>query len=357
MRASRSPTRNSKPGPTSLHQASSPLPDGIFGSSSFAPEGRERSEREDVDGVDLTFSAGFLWRISRQWIAGGTFRQGAKLGLEFEDRSGPGDPTRPIGTPLLVASSEVKSPDVYGLGLAFKSPNEALTLSFEWDLVGYSSIVESIGPEIFESEDFELDDAHELHFGFEYVFLNWTPVLALRLGTWLDPWRKGDVSPPCSASAQSRMVEASTDRIPLPRLHLPAQLPQKRRFFFVQPDELLHLVAKEGEVGGSSHVAGAEAVPKIRRGRRPRPSLAGRRSSRDAPPHRGGRRRNPRGARPGSSAPWRSKKIGKYPRSGEDAVMCSICLRREVLPIRRVPRSHSQFRGPSRISAILAARP
>jgi hypothetical protein len=39
-------------------------------------------------------------------------------------------------------------------------------------------------------EGLEVDDAHEFHMGFEYVFLKSTPVVGLRLGAWWDPDRR-----------------------------------------------------------------------------------------------------------------------------------------------------------------------
>ena len=40
------------------------------------------------------------------------------------------------------------------------------------------------------TEGIEIDDANELHFGVEYVFLASTPVIAARGGIWLDPDHK-----------------------------------------------------------------------------------------------------------------------------------------------------------------------
>ena len=36
-------------------------------------------------------------------------------------------------------------------------------------------------------DDQTIDDADELHLGGEYVFLGSTPIIAVRLGAWLDP--------------------------------------------------------------------------------------------------------------------------------------------------------------------------
>lgn len=58
----------------------------------------------------------------------------------------------------------------------------------------YSTIVDSLDPTVLEAfEDLDLDvdlaidDGDELHLGGEYAFLEATPVIAVRLGVWLDP--------------------------------------------------------------------------------------------------------------------------------------------------------------------------
>jgi hypothetical protein len=71
---------------------------------------------------------------------------------------------------------------VYGLGFSYRGLEERLTLSFQWDRIEYSSIPQSIG-----LDDQTIDDADELHFGTEYVFLESSSVIAVRLGAWLDP--------------------------------------------------------------------------------------------------------------------------------------------------------------------------
>ena len=77
-------------------------------------------------------------------------------------------------------------PDVYGLGLAYRSAGGAVTVSLEWDRVEYSTITDSCDPEAAD-ETLTLDDADEVHLGFEYVFIHSQPIVALRLGAWLDP--------------------------------------------------------------------------------------------------------------------------------------------------------------------------
>jgi hypothetical protein len=80
------------------------------------------------------------------------------------------------------AEGTVEFPRLFGLGVAYRAPDGDLTLSFQWDHIPYSRIVESAG-----LADQAVDDADELHLGGEYVFLRSTPVIAVRLGAWLDP--------------------------------------------------------------------------------------------------------------------------------------------------------------------------
>jgi hypothetical protein len=55
-------------------------------------------------------------------------------------------------------------------------------VSFQWNRVEYSDIPASL-----ELDDQTIDDADELHLGAEYIFLSSTPIIAVRLGTWLEP--------------------------------------------------------------------------------------------------------------------------------------------------------------------------
>jgi long-subunit fatty acid transport protein len=165
------------------------LPEGFFGPNSYNSDARWVSTVILVDDSAWTFNLGLLWHISRQWSLGGFFRQGPGFRLEGESLSGPflRNLGLPEGTVLESAESPIKFPNVFGAGVAFKTKNEALTVVAEWDRVQYTTIVESVDPLAFETDDSAVNDANELRAGFEYVFLNWTPTLALRAGTWFDP--------------------------------------------------------------------------------------------------------------------------------------------------------------------------
>lgn len=157
---------------------------GFFGPTSFLPERLALTEYLFIDDSDWTLSGGFLWRPSDRWRVGGVYRQGFDVSLGNDIIAGVAvDYGVPPGT-VFIRNRGVPAefPDVYGLGVSYRGLEERLTLSFQWDRIGYSSIPQSIG-----LDDQTIDDADELHFGAEYAFLESSPVVAVRLGAWLDP--------------------------------------------------------------------------------------------------------------------------------------------------------------------------
>ena len=121
--------------------------------------------------------------MSERWRIGGVYRDGFEATLGNDVTIGVAvDYGVPPGTVMSIRGVPVEFPDIYGLGLAYRAPDGRLTLSMQWDRVRYSVIPKSIG-----LDDQTIDDADELHFGAEYVFLDSTPVVAIRVGTWLDP--------------------------------------------------------------------------------------------------------------------------------------------------------------------------
>ena len=157
---------------------------GFFGPTSFLADHLALTEYMFIDDSDWTFSGGFLWGPSERWRVGGVYRQGFEVGFGNDIIAGVAvDYGVPPGT-VIIRNRGVptKFPDVYGLGFSYRGLEERLTLSFQWDRIEYSSIPQSIG-----LDDQTIDDADELHFGAEYVFLESIPVVAVRLGAWLDP--------------------------------------------------------------------------------------------------------------------------------------------------------------------------
>ena len=156
----------------------------FFGPTSFLPERLALHEHLFVNGEDWTISLGFLWSPVDRWSIGGVYRQGSEVEMGNDITTGVAvDYGVPPGTVIVSNRGiPIEFPDIYGLGTAYRAADGRLTLSFQWDRIEYSSIPKSI-----PLDDQTIDDADEFHFGAEYVFLDKTPVIAIRLGAWIDP--------------------------------------------------------------------------------------------------------------------------------------------------------------------------
>jgi hypothetical protein len=159
-------------------------PESFFGPNSYLSERMLVSVRSFADDSDWNLTGGFIWRLSPSWSIGGVYRQGPEIESAIEGIAGEaGDFGVPPGEVIGLASgNEIEFPDIHGLGLAYRAPDGRLTVTFQWDRVNYSSIVDSL-----ELDDQTVDDVDELHLGAEYVFLRATPIIAVRLGTWWEP--------------------------------------------------------------------------------------------------------------------------------------------------------------------------
>ncbi|TNF74480.1 MAG: hypothetical protein EP299_07140 [Acidobacteria bacterium] len=161
----------------------------FFGENHFLPNRLFFDAAVDADGSDWGVTAGLLWRFAERWHLGGFFRQGPEIDGQLSFLTGI-HTEHPPGT-LIEVDVPIQYPNVYGLGIAYRSADGRWTGSFEWDYVEYSVIMESLK----EVEDRDprfripetIDDGNELHLGGEYAFLETTPVVAVRLGAWLDP--------------------------------------------------------------------------------------------------------------------------------------------------------------------------
>jgi long-subunit fatty acid transport protein len=182
------------------------LPDDIdtlqdaFGPTSYLPESQLANGQMSIDDSDWGLSAGLLWRFVENWSLGAFYRLGPEFKLVYDVTAGPLapeflDPAFAPGETILIVESPMKFPDVYGLGVAFRSRDGRLAVGFEWDRVEYSSIFSSFDPVVTETLDPDLDlqvylvadDGNEFRLGAEYAFLDFKPVLAIRTGVWLDP--------------------------------------------------------------------------------------------------------------------------------------------------------------------------
>jgi hypothetical protein len=146
------------------------VPENLFYSASIAIADR-----------DWGLNLGIHWRPTQRWSFGGFFREGPKFHTVTELRAGPTFVHPEMSGQVIESDSgNAQFPNVYGLGASYRSGNDRVTLSFEWDRVEYSSIFSG-------DDELRIDDANELHLGGEYAFLNLAPIVSLRAGVWLDP--------------------------------------------------------------------------------------------------------------------------------------------------------------------------
>lgn len=172
----------------------------IFGPNSYLPERKVVGQLSSIDDTDLGLSGGFLWSPSERWRIGGVYRQGPEVETGNALIAGPAIDGAEAGEVLFTTRATVELPSAFGLGFAYRAPGDRLTVSFQWDRIAYSSIVDSL-----ELDDQLLDDADELHLGGEYVFRSAAALVAVRLGIWSDPdhqLRANDLTDPFLSALQ-----------------------------------------------------------------------------------------------------------------------------------------------------------
>lgn len=148
--------------------------------------------RQDVEGEDEAVSAsvGFEWKLSDHVRLGGVYRAGPEFDFSTSNRLGPG-----AGFSGLVVDADegvFRIPDVYGLGLSYRGAS--FRVLADWVRVEYSALSQET-VDVFDdggasgaaASRLVVDDADEFHLGFEYVFLNRTNPIAIRVGAWHDP--------------------------------------------------------------------------------------------------------------------------------------------------------------------------
>jgi long-subunit fatty acid transport protein len=158
----------------------------FFGLATFLPERLSHHVRVEIAAGDWGPAAGFLWSVSPSWKLGGFYREGPELELEGVLVAGPVHHELADGQRRPLGVAQWRFPDVYGLGLSYRSPDGHWAAGFEWDRVEYSTILDSLDRRLQDPGD-ALDDADELHLGGEYAFFVGTSVVAVRLGAWHDP--------------------------------------------------------------------------------------------------------------------------------------------------------------------------
>jgi len=162
-------------------------PGGRFGVPDYADANLRNFITQKGDDTAFGFNAGFLVKATDALSIGGVFRQGPRL-----DYVSTANRVNPAGESTVVSTS-LKVPDVFGLGLAYRLSDRA-TLSFDYDRVMYSQLTDDM-KDAFDNPavdvgSYVVDDADELHLGFEYVILTPRVIIPLRVGVWRDPDHK-----------------------------------------------------------------------------------------------------------------------------------------------------------------------
>lgn len=153
-----------------------------FGINTFRPERLLSSTDLDIRGDDVTMNVGLLWRATPQVSAGVYHRQGARVEGAITLTTGPAAPF--FGTTRSDATFDV--PDVTGLGLAYRGRGGRFTLATEVDHVGYGGIIGVTDEEGLGLEARTYEDAWEVHVGAEYALVQRVPILAFRVGSWVE---------------------------------------------------------------------------------------------------------------------------------------------------------------------------
>ncbi len=169
-------------------------PGGFFGPASYDSAGVFASQRQIGDDDDIGINVGLLWDVNQRFSVGAVYRQGAEFEYDYILNCGPAAPAFCRTVPGLETGTSTNpatfnQPEVLGLGFAIK-PTDTFTITLDWNQVEYTALLDDFtiaaGPSAVVS-DFSVDDADELHLGFEYVFASLANPIYLRWGAWEDP--------------------------------------------------------------------------------------------------------------------------------------------------------------------------
>ncbi len=171
----------------------------LYGPNSYLLQRQVADGTMGFDDSDWGLTAGALWSPSDRWRVGAFYRQSPDMQALYEVQAGSAgpevNPSLLPGETALIVATRMKFPDVWGVGLAYRSPDGRLAIGFEWDRVAYSTIFGRAHPiqvggsatNVDLVAQLAADDGDELHLGVEYALLDVSPVIALRAGMWRDP--------------------------------------------------------------------------------------------------------------------------------------------------------------------------
>jgi long-subunit fatty acid transport protein len=165
----------------------------FYGEPNYDPARVINFQTQTGDDDDTAFNVGILWDLSDAVSLGAVYRQGPEFTVAATNTAGPFAST-PGQVFATFDDASFNVPDVYGLGLAFR-PSDVVRIALDWNHVEYSALTQDIRnlfgtSSAAATERLTVDDADEIHAGFEYVFVNGPFPIAFRLGSWYDPAHK-----------------------------------------------------------------------------------------------------------------------------------------------------------------------
>lgn len=162
----------------------------FYGPADFRPENVTNTQTQEGDDQAAAVAAGVLWKIDGRWSVGGVFRQGPEFDFRATFTDGPAGDRPGEVDPELGGEGIYHVPDVWGLGAAYRA-TDSMLFTFDWDYVRYSELADNalnlLRLGLGDRGRFVMDDAHELHLGFEYQGLTAKLPWSVRLGAWHDP--------------------------------------------------------------------------------------------------------------------------------------------------------------------------
>ena len=169
------------------------IPDnGFYNPVTVSPSTEVNRQTLAEGGTGVGFNVGVLAVPTSSVQLGFAYRHGANLSYTALNEPGPLGNFQAYSQP----DPEFAMPHVTTAGIALR-PAAATLVSFDYSHVRYSRIGEHFTDVFFSPEvnptradqgpTFSIDDANEVHIGFEQQFLNASAAPALRLGVWFDP--------------------------------------------------------------------------------------------------------------------------------------------------------------------------
>ncbi len=198
------------------------LPGSFYGPADFSRDNHRRDLSEKGDDRAFGLSLGFLWKLGRQqkWSVGGVFRQGPDFGTTRTSTFGHHGPgSDEFNGPLGIRTFDqppgsVTVPDVFGLGVAFRTAEGSTKMTFDVNRVRFSQTTADFNyafdafvgfdpatgvPKIekVEVQDFAIPDVTQVHLGFERIVLVVESLFVgtARFGAWHEPFHEPEYRP------------------------------------------------------------------------------------------------------------------------------------------------------------------